>query len=770
MADGLTALASSAVRPAMKAHCDTLLAIRGHSGNGFRGGSSPPAGQKNNKRMDRQMFMKDDVRGQLVSKDALIKGGIFTEVSYRSQKSRRRLEEIVLNQGRWVLLDSLTDVTRRKVRAAFATLTSGYEQQLLAVDAVGEDCTPLAVEFTADSLVISEPFVRATIESYMRTHYSAFSWAYLDAGLSAESVKGYAKQCALVEWIYNFIQDIKHREADPKRLRLLLRSFRVNLLTAMANIVLEVKIPLSETRFNAWLDGILSAMDAGKKPEELIKIKRAANRNGGKVTDEQFKIAVSFYLNGVNMSVQQVYNKWLAYGRRAGWWSDGEFNPPTEGRLYQLLKPIKNAAALEKTDDIQYMLHKTPAVSRDLPTQKNLVWEIDGTAHNENAEYKRKVKQHVYVIKVLDAATMRMVGVAPLIGVREPFWALKEAILMGIRETGYKPSIIHCDRGPAFRELEAWGEENGIKIYPSNVGNARAKLIESSFNQFDNAITRYLKGYSGQNRTTRGINSRASEKRETAGKRTARSASIIMQWLKNEGLHAWNEHVIETLEGKPCGKTPYELWAEKESATPKLDRINLCTLCGTPHRVKFTINGLTLAHEGIEYVYFPAIETPEQRAAAAELFNRIPLDDRTSAANRMTAYVLEGGEPAAVFDNDGAYVGMWGLKTRVGYIDESGELGKFMALSYRVKEQAKAFNEEIKQTIERHDDRDAIEMLGEEMLTGRRRVFAGRYDKSALLEEEIEEKASEELELHKSTPEYREYVDPDTGEIYRKSI
>lgn len=190
MADGLTALASSAVRPAMKAHCDTLLAIRGHSGNGFRGGSSPPAGQKNNKRMDRQMFMKDDVRGQLVSKDALIKGGIFTEVSYRSQKSRRRLEEIVLNQGRWVLLDSLTDVTRRKVRAAFATLTSGYEQQLLAVDAVGEDCTPLAVEFTADSLVISEPFVRATIESYMRTHYSAFSWAYLDAGLSAESVKG----------------------------------------------------------------------------------------------------------------------------------------------------------------------------------------------------------------------------------------------------------------------------------------------------------------------------------------------------------------------------------------------------------------------------------------------------------------------------------------------------------------------------------------------------------------------------------------------------
>ena len=84
---------------------------------------------KKRKSMDRQVFMTDEVRKQLISKNALIKGGIFTEVSYRSQKSRRRLEEIVLNQGRWVLLDSLTDVTRRKVRAAFATLISGYEQQ-----------------------------------------------------------------------------------------------------------------------------------------------------------------------------------------------------------------------------------------------------------------------------------------------------------------------------------------------------------------------------------------------------------------------------------------------------------------------------------------------------------------------------------------------------------------------------------------------------------------------------------------------------------------
>ncbi len=731
----------------------TLPAERGRRLRDFitRGFDSPDRTKETS--MDKKVFMTDEVKRQLIS------------------------------NGRWVLLDSLTEVTRRKIKAAFATLTSGYEQHLLAMDAIGKDCTPAAVEFTAETLVISEPFVRKTIENYMRTHYSAFSWAYLDAGLNADSVKGYAKQCALLEWLYNFVQEIKEREADPKRLRLLLRSFRTNVLTALTNIKIEVKIPTSETRFNSWMDGILSAMDAGKKPEELVKIKRSGNRNGGKVTDEQFRIAVSFYINGINMSVSQVYDKWLAYGRAAGWWTgkDGEFSPPTEGRLYQLLRPVKNAASLEKTDSIDYILHKLPAVSRDLPTRKNHVWEIDGTAHNENVEYKGKVKQHVYVIKVLDAATMRMVGVAPLIGVREPFAIVKDAILMGIRETGYKPSIIHCDRGPAFGELEKWGEANGIKIYASNVGNARAKLIESSFNQFDNAITRYLKGYSGQNRTARGINSRASERRETAGKRAAKSASIVMEWLRTDGLHAWNEHVIETLEGKKCGKTPYELWEEKESETPRLDEIALCVLCGTPHRVQFTINGLSLEHEGVKYVYFPPIETPEERKAAAALYNRIPLDDRTTASNRMTAYVLEGGEPAAIYDNDGVFVGMWGLKPCVGYIDETGELGKFMALAHRVKEQAKAFNEDIKQSIERHDDRENIERIGEEMLTGRRRTFAGRYDKSALLEDEIEEKSNGSLleeeqkpeskhELYKSTPEFKEYVDPDTGEIYRKKI
>lgn len=715
------------------------------------------------------IFLTNDAGKLLVRKEALIENGIYSEVSYRSGKSKKRFSETIFNENKYVLLESLPDPTKKTVICKLNKFNREYTQQLLAMEGLGLDTVPTAVEFTADILQLNEPFIRSSIQTYMNTHYTVYTRAYLDAGLNSRSVKGYAKQCALIEWICDFFDKITESEPNKKRCSLLLRSFRMNLLTAVSNIELEVRIPLSESRFNKWLDEIVSQMNRGKKPEDIIKIKRKGNSNREKVTEEQFDTAYYWYINGTNMSVATVYKKWIEHGKSSGWWTDkeGNFNPPTEGRLYQLLAPYKNAASLEKTDAVTYMLNKTPSVSRDLPEKKNHVWVIDGTAHNENADYKGDVKQYVYVIKVMDVATLRMAGVSPLIGVREPFANVKDAILMGIRETGYKPAIIHCDRGPAWKELERWCEENKIKLYPSRAGNARAKTIESCFNIFDNDITRFLKGYSGQNRTAGSINSRPSEKRETDGKRNARSTSIVMEWLRTEGVKAWNERIIETLEGKPCGKTPYELWDEKESFTPKLDYLNLCTLCGTLHRKKLTINGLDIEHNTRPYTYFPVIETPEQREKAARTFNEIPLDAKTS--NQLQIYVLNGGEPAAVYDRFGKYLGIWKLKPRTGYIDENGNLAKFMALVHRVTELAKETNRSVKERISKRADFERIEISGNEMLTGKRRTYTGRYDKSALLEEEMEAK-SKGFNLHESTPEYREYVDPDTGELLKVTI
>ena len=717
------------------------------------------------------VFTTDNSGKLLVSKEALLLNGIYTDTSYRKSKCIKRFQEVEKEKNKYILVESLPEQTRKLTISKLKKFNSEYTQLLLASEGMGVDCVPAAIEFTAETLEINEPFIRSAIEIHINTHYTIYTWAYLDAGLHSNSVKGYAKQCALIQWIYDYVQKITTSEASAKRSELLIRSFRVNLLTALSSIRLEIKIPTSDTRFNKWLDEIINKIDKGQKPEDIVQIKRQNNRNSNKITDEQFKTAYYWYIDGSNMSVSQVYDRWIVRGKEAGWWIDprtGEYCPPTEGRLYQLLSPLKNAATLEKTDAINYMLNMTPTSTRDLPENKNHVWVIDGTAHNENVHNAGKVKQYVYAIKVADVATLRLVGASTLIGVREPFTAVKEAILMGIRETGYKPAIIHCDHGPAWKELESWCIKNEIKLYPSMTGNARAKTIESLFNMFDNDITRFLKGYSGGNRTALSINSRSSEKRENKGKRNARSASIAMQWIKTEGLKAWNERVIKTLERKPCNKTPYELWDEKESFVPKLSYIQLCQLCGTRHDRKLTIDGLDIEHKTMPYIYFPPIETSEQRTIAANIFNTIPLKAVTS--NILSIYLLEPGEPAPVFDHSGKYLGIWSLKPHVGYIDKTGNLDKFMALVYKVKEQANTINKTVQNYIAKHPDFERIEALGEEMLVGKRRAYTSRYDKSELLEEEIAGKANESFIIIEETPEYKEIADADTGEIHRVRI
>jgi hypothetical protein len=533
----------------------------------------------------------------------------------------------------------------------------------------------------------------------------------------------------------------------------------------------EIKIPTNETRFNQWFDMVIDKTKEGLRPEDIIQIKRMGNVNSGKITDDQLRIALYWHKNGTNMSIANLYKKWLVYGDQAGWWrdEDGTFKPPTEGRLYQLLQPLKNPMILSKTDNINYILNCLPTATRDLPTHKNHVWVIDGTAQNENVLAKGIIRQHIYSIKVADVATLRLIGVSSLIGVREPWSALKDAILMGIRETGYKPAIIHTDHGPAWKELESWCNENDIKLYPAITGNARSKTIESLFNMFDNDITRFLRGYSGQNRTANGsINSKPSEQRETYGKQHARSALIAMEWAKSEGLKAWNERVIETLERKKCGKTPYEMWEEKESYTPKLSYTSLCQLCGTLHSRKLTIEGLDIQHNNENYLYFPPIKTPEQQKHAERIFTNIPLDKHND--NALDVYVLEGGKPAPVFTKNGKYLGVWELKKNISFTAafdddwvQKNRLKNMKSLRDGITDTAKQLAKDVDDYVERHHDIEKIEALGNEMLTGKRRAYTGRYDKSALLEEEIDAKS---IQIPEKVA-YKELVDPDTGELIR---
>jgi hypothetical protein len=712
----------------------------------------------------------------LISKERLVNDAVFSGNSYRSQKCKGRFSEVLFAGRKYVEFGSLSPKIKCRITDGIKHVGDEYIMLMNEVNTRGE-ATGAAIELTAQSLMINEQFVAAEITDYINTHYILYTRSYMDLNLHSSSIKGYAKICAILKWIYDCVQKIENQTNNERVKTFLLRSFRINLLTALQSIELEIKIPLSETRFSQWFDDIISGMKTGKIPESIVIPKRLGNKNSSKVTEEQLKVALYWYINGVNMSIKAIYDKWLYYGKQKGWWldADGLFAPPTESRLYQLIKPYKNTAYLTKTDEVEFRKKKVPSISRNLPQKKNHVWVIDGTAHNENVEYKNKVRQHVYAIKVADVATCRMVGAAPVIGVKEEFATTKEAILMGIKTTGVKPAIIQCDRGPAWKELEAWCCDNDIRLYPSLAGNARGKTIENMFYQFDNDITRYLKGYSGQNRTALSLNSRSSDSREMSGKRNSRSASVAMEWIKSEGLKLWNERIIKQLDNKPCNKTPMQLWAEKESYVPELTYEQLCVLCGTVHVKELTTGGLEIKHQGEPYTYFPPISTPEQREYAQWLFSNIPLQSQEES--RCEVYVLEAGKPAAVFAHGGRFLGIWPLKDRVDFIAETPEqkelLSNYLSLQHRVREHAKQSNENIIQSIEMNADFETIRKIGEEALTGRKTPceecedvpvkLLGRYDKSALLADETEVKAQRQVQ-------YKELIDPDTGEVIKIKI
>lgn len=286
--------------------------------------------------------------------------------TYRKTKSLGRLSEITYNDEKWVVADSLSTMTYKKASSILSEVDSKYRILLKNMDSAGLDCTRTAVEFTAETLAINEPFIKSSIIKYMNAHYGNYITAYMELGLNSNSVKGYAKQCALIEWIYDFAMDLRSKEPDAKKSTLLLRSFRANLLTVLSEIELETKIPLSESRFNLWFDKVILNMEKGQNPDQVITVKRIKNKNREKFTEEQKQIAICFYTQGNGMPVEQVYQRLLEMGRQKGWWIDaeGEYKPICRSRLYQILQPLKNPLTMMREDSVKHYLNVTNHFTR----------------------------------------------------------------------------------------------------------------------------------------------------------------------------------------------------------------------------------------------------------------------------------------------------------------------------------------------------------------------------------------------------------------------
>ena len=721
----------------------------------------------------------DPVYGWVLTKEEYISAG-FTKHQYDHGRTRGQIKTIGRScRGRnaQIIFKELSEPVKNLIKQKLNLISEEQAMHMLDAKMMGADMTEFAIEVTAQSIKINTPYIIEELKAYINSNFHKYTPHYLKLGISGNSVLGYSKICALGTWIYNISMNIMATHQEKRDQNRAMRSLRSNLLTAVDSMdPFEVKIPTNDLRFAAWMEEIINKMNQGIPIEEIVEIKRKGNQNTSRLTHEQELFIASFYIFGNSLSIQQIYDKVVEIGRGSGWWRNKETNayePVSYGTIRNYILSNENSFAYSRQDPARFFNDRVAQFTRLYPVKINQGWGIDGTAHNENVFYKGKVKQFVYAIRVYDYASFRLLNTEITIGVNEPSELLIQAIKGAIKASGYLPAIIQCDKGPGYKGLEEYCNTVGIHLLPAGVGRARSKVIEPLIGQFDYLIGKFVKGWSGGNRTAMGPNAHPSEDYYKKGKSSARSAEIASQELRGALTDEWNHHIISEREGKPCGKTPAELWNERESETPQLPYLEMCRLIGNKHTIKLTNEGLKIQKDNYEYLYFPPINTDQERILADDIFAKIPRNKKESS--KLDLIILDYGKPAPVYQGT-KFLGVWDLKKRVPYFatfdKNTDEYNKMQALQRLQIDNARNMINGIKTEMEHHPGTELFKAIAQQSLTGKKRV-TGQLDKEELNASEIMYKAGintpdpvETFNNEINQPELRRVVDPETGEVF----
>ena len=722
------------------------------------------------------MRYDDKVNSWIIDLEEWLNSGL-TRSQYENAKKRKQLKtkgKAYRGQPVEIILSSIKDDDKRnQIMRALHIADAGYREALDTARAHGANMADVAISSTARNLQLNAAYILAELQAEVQSNSLQYVGHYAQYTISMQDGLGYGQLCAVAAWLYDRVQQMRTASRTQREYMRLMRSLRANFLEVLPKLKLIKKIPENDYRFSQWLDNIIRQLDAGKQVHQAVEVKRSSNTNASRLSEAQIAVTERIYTNG-NYTDRQVYDRVVEHGRQHGWWrKDGAYKPVSYGTISGYLRRNRDRLELKRGSYADFYHAVVPTIDRRYPTQKNYCWGIDGTAHNENVfdPGSKKVMQHIYVVKVFDYATFSLLHQELHHGVSESSELMITALKGAILQCGYKPYIVQMDDGPGNKELKRWCEDNEIHVMPSQKGIARTKFVEALIGMMDNVYLRHLKGWNGMNRTATSRNSRPGDSFLDKGKRNSRSIAQASAWLRTECISDWNSHIIETYEDKPLGKSPGQLWDEKESKAPKLDYATLLWLAGTMHEVKKTMNGVDIRDDNYKYRYLPDINDTDK---AADTWLAIP------TGTKVLVYAGQYGQPVSVWQGH-TFHGLWTLKERVPmfatFEGDTEEYNKQRGFQQAVIDQAKRRNAEAENTYKQQPDTEGVEKLISEPLVGRK--ITGKLDKATRNAEEMMEKAGKqspdalaefnrlvaEAEKAKKEVKYREVPDPDTGEI-----
>lgn len=714
-------------------------------------------------------FDKEKNSWLLTMKDWLAAG--LTIRQYNDYKQRKGLQTTgygSVGNPIEIILNTVPAYKREMIIKALAISEQKHETALQTAKAGGVTVSDVAIRATSRTIELNTDYIRTELRAKVEQEHGHYLKHFFAYTLSKQAIEEYARLCVVHQWLWERVQILRSQTGSPEDMRRLMRVLRASFLEVLqSETELLKKIPASDSRFANYLNDIVNDMNRGSAIHETVKLKREGNQNAGRFTEDQKLVAEHIYCNG-NLSDRQVYDRIVEHGDTSGWWrrQSGRYKPIAYSSLNGWLNDNRDRLELKRSDRIGFYQNVVPTINRKYPTVKNYCWGIDGTAHNEHIDAWGSVKQHIYVIKVYDYATLRLLHTEVILnkGERESVENMVQALKNAILATGYKPYLLQMDKGPGHKGLIEWCDGKGIKVLPAQAGISRSKLIEQLLGQIQRQILNTLKGWNGQNRTAQSRASQPSAAFWDKGKSNARSFAVASEWIRTEMNTLWNEHIIEQLEGRMLNKTPDELWQAAQSKTQKLPLESLLYMAGQLHKVAKTVDGIDIQHDNATWRYVPNTDDVNK---AADTWLAI------RNKSKVEVYVRNYGEPVAVWQGD-TYHGLWELKERVDmfatYGKDETEIDRMVnqrGFQEAVETKASESIAENERKYNQLANTDAIEaLINKPVVDKRRRKTRGRLDKEDLNDKEIADKYGD---TGKATPEpiYKELVDPETGEIYR---
>jgi transposase InsO family protein len=347
----------------------------------------------------------------------------------------------------------------------------------------------------------------------------------------------------------------------------------------------------------------------------VVRPRRLGNRNGAKMTDWHRAVAEAYFAAPIKYKVPQVHELLNEAARRRG---KQEVNYHTLKNY--LAKPeVQNRTWSTRYGMKHYRDWRKPYNVRTGPLFAGDVWELDGTRANFMYKDAAGKIQFADWLLVIDGHSLAIIGFA--VCPNENALHIRKALKMATAVTGYLPYELVTDNSSAVQDQETTAllqrmtgqvaqahpeisnYKHGINRR-AEVGNARDKRIERTFQTIQNYASGRYANYLGEGITSSRPNARPAPEYLEAVRKNASEQVPDWEGLQRQIIDIVNHYNRYIPARQEAQRSPLDCL--KASATPNVTEcgpLNQALLFWERRRIKVRNGLIRLQVEKLEYPY-----------------------------------------------------------------------------------------------------------------------------------------------------------------------